>query len=320
MRLTVLDGYTLNPGDNPWTELERLGELVVFDRTPPELVAERARGSEIVLVNKVVVDRTTLSALEGLKAVCVLATGYNVVDVVAARERGVVVCNVPDYATDSVAEHTFALLFEVLRHTGDHAHAVASGEWTRSPDFCFWKTPLVELAGKSFGIVGFGRIGRRVAAIADAFGMSVRATRPRRDPSMPALRDFAWSDLDSIFAECDVVSLSCPLTDETATLVNERRLARMKPTAVLINTARGPLVDEAALARALEAGKLRGAALDVVSAEPMRADNPLLAAQNAIVTPHVAWASLEARRRLMAATVDNVRAILAGTPIHVVSG
>lgn len=318
MRLSVLDGYTVNPGDNPWTELAALGELVVYERTPAELVVERARGSEIVLVNKVVLDRATLSALAGLRAVCVLATGFNVVDVVAARERGVVVCNVPDYATDSVAEHIFALLLELTRRTGDHSHAVASGEWTRSPDFCFWNTPLVELAGKSFGIVGFGRIGRRVARIADAFGMSVRATRPRRDPSPPALRDFAWSDVDSIFAECDVVSLSCPLTDETLGLVNERRLARMKPTAVLINTARGPLVDEPALARALEAGTLRGVGLDVVSAEPMRADNPLLGARNAIVTPHVAWASLEARRRLMATTVSNVRAILAGKPIHVV--
>ena len=307
MRIVVLDGHTLNPGDNPWDPIARFGELTVFDRTPSSLVVERARDAEIVLTNKTPLDAQAIGALPRLRFIAVLATGYDVVDVAAARARGVPVSNVPEYGTESVAQHTFALLLELCNRTATHAAAVASSEWSRSPDFSFWKAPLVELSGLTLGIVGSGRIGRRVAEIARAFGMRVATASSRRADRTGLIR---------LFAEADVVSLHCPLTTENARFVNRDLLRRMKPTAFLLNTARGGLIDEAALRAALEAGELAGAGLDVVSQEPIDAANPLLGAPNLVLTPHIAWASLAARRRLMETTARNVEAFLAGAPIN----
>ena len=308
MNIVVLDGHTLNPGDLSWDALRTLGECTVHDRTPRDQVVARAREAEIALTNKVVFDRAVLAQLPRLRYIGVLATGYNVVDVAAAAAQGIVVTNVPAYSTRSVAQLTFALLLELTQRVGDHARAVREGRWTRSPDFCFWDHPLVELDGLTMGIVGFGHIGRSVAALAQAFGMRVLAhsRTPRAAPGV------AWVDLDALFERSDVVSLHCPLTPETRDLVNAERLARMKPTAFLINTGRGPLVNERDLAEALDAGRLAGAGLDVLSAEPPPADHPLLAARNCLITPHIAWATRAARERLMRTVVENVRAFLAG--------
>lgn len=314
----VLDGHTLNPGDNPWDEVASLGELVVHDRTPAELVLERARGAEILLTNKTPLTRATMAGMDSLGFVGVLATGYNVVDTVAARKMGIPVSNVPEYGTRSVAQYVFALLLELCHRVGLHGEAVKAGEWSRSPDFCFWKTPQVELDGKTMGIVGYGRIGRAVGEIAHALGMRVLAADTvRHDP--PAWQPFAWATVEELFASADVVSLNCALTQENEGMVNARLLATMKRTAMLVNAARGPLVKESDLAEALAAGTLAGAAVDVVSSEPVRPDNPLLASPRCIVTPHMAWASREARARLMHTTAENVRAYLAGSPINVVN-
>lgn len=318
MKVVVLDGYTVNPGDNPWDELAQLGELTLYDRTPAEHLLLRACDADVLLVNKVPLTAQTLANLPALRFISVLATGYNVVDVAAARRRGVPVSNVPEYGTDSVAQHVFALLLELCHQAGAHHAAVMAGEWVRAPDFCFWKTPPIELAGLTMGIIGFGRIGRRVGAIAQAFGMSVIAAGGS-SAAPPGYQPFAWKDLQAVFSAADVVSLHCPLTDSTARFVNRQLLSRMKPSAFFINTARGQLVDEQALADALNSNQLAGAGLDVVSAEPMRPDNPLLHARNCVITPHMAWASLAARRRLMAVTVANVNAFLAGKPINVVN-
>jgi glycerate dehydrogenase len=317
MKIVVLDGYTLNPGDNPWKALAELGELTVYDRTPAELILPRASDADVVLVNKVPLTAETLARLPRLRFVSVLATGYNMIDVAAARQRGVVVSNVPEYGTDSVAQHVFALLLDLCHHVGAHHCAVIGGEWVAAQDFCFWKTPPIELAGLAMGIIGFGRIGRRVGEIAHAFGMTVIAA----DPSArcePEYQPFTQADIPAVFATADVVSLHCPLTGTNARFVDRQLLGRMKPSAFFINTARGQLVDEQALADALDGGQLAGAGLDVVAVEPMRADNPLLHAHNCVITPHMAWASLAARRRLMAATVSNVKAFLSGHAINVV--
>jgi glycerate dehydrogenase len=318
MRMVVLDGYTLNPGDNPWDALARLGKLTVYDRTPAEHIVPRAQSAAIVLTNKTPLSAATLAQLPALRFIAVLATGYNVVDVAAARARGIPVSNVPEYGTDSVAQHVFALVLELCQRVGDHNAAVHAGEWSTTPDFCFWKASPIELAGLTMGIVGFGRIGRRVGELAHAFGMRVLAAGgSRREP--PAYQPFAWCTIPELFSEADVVSLHCPLTADNAAFVNRALLARMKSTAFLINTARGGLVDETALAHALESGVLAGAAVDVVSQESIRPGNPLLAARNCLITPHMAWGSLAARRRLMAAAVQNVEAFLAGQPINVVN-
>jgi glycerate dehydrogenase len=318
LRIVVLDGYTLNPGDNPWDSLARLGTLTVHDRTSAELIVERSRGAAIVLTNKVPLTAATLAQLPDLRFISVLATGYNVVDVESARERGVVVSNVPEYGTDSVAQHVFALLLELCHRVSLHAAAVAAGDWVRSPDFCFWRQPPIELAGQTMGIVGLGRIGRRVGELAHAFGMKIIAAggETRTDPGY---RPFAWRPVEDLFAEANVISLHCPLTSDNAAFVNLALLRRTKPGAFFINTARGGLVDEAALAEALRTGQLGAAAVDVISEEPMRPNNPLLKAPNCIVTPHMAWASLTARRRLLATTVQNVEAFRAGRPINVVN-
>ena len=318
MRMVVLDGYTLNPGDNPWEAVAALGELTVHDRTAPGQVVLRSAGAGILFTNKTPISAETLSALPELKFISILATGYNIVDVAAAADRGVVVSNVPVYATDAVAQFTFALLLEFCHRAGDHASAVAGGRWAACEDFCFWLAQQVELAGKKMGIVGFGRIGRRVGQLAHAFGMEVLAADvSRAEP--PPYGPFAWADVPELFAAADVVSLHCPQTPQTAGMANAELLARMKPSAFLINTSRGGLVVEADLAEALNAGRIAAAAVDVVSTEPIAPDNPLLTAKNCIVTPHIAWASLEARRRMMAVTAENVAAFLAGRPINVVS-
>lgn len=317
MKIVVLDGHTLNPGDLSWDELRALGECEIHPRTPPELVAARAAGAEVVLTNKVALDAATLAALPELRYIGVLATGYNVVDAAAARARGVTVTNVPGYSTKSVAQLTFALLLELTHHAGHHAATVRAGRWAASADFCYWDFPLRELDGLTFGVVGFGAIGREVAGIAAAFGMRVLAHSRRRPEPLPPGVEFVA--LDDLFARADVVSLHCPLTPETRHLVNAERLARMKPGAFLLNTGRGPLVDEAALAAALNGGRLAGAGLDVLSAEPPPADHPLLTARNCLITPHLAWASGAARRRLLREVAANLRAFLSGSPRNVVN-
>jgi len=316
MRIVVLDGYTLNPGDLSWEGLRALGECVIHDRTAPEQVLARAAGAEILLTNKVVLDRERIARLPTLRYIGVLATGTNVVDLAAARARGIPVTNVPDYGTPAVAQMTFALLLELTHHVGHHAAAVRAGRWTASPDFCWWDFPLVELAGRTMGIVGFGRIGRAVGEIARAFGMNLLAHDPAAGPAPAGVR---FVDLETLLRQSDVVSLHCPLTPATEHLVNARRLAMMKPTAFLLNTGRGPLVDEAALSEALNAGRLAGAGLDVLAVEPPPADNPLLQARNCLITPHIAWATGAARARLMQTAVDNVRGFLAGEPQNVVN-
>ncbi len=318
MRIVVLDGHTLNPGDNPWHPIERLGELTAYDRTPPAEIVDRARDAEILLTNKTPLSAETLEALPRLRFVSVLATGYDVVDVAAARQRGVVVSNVPEYATDFVAQHVFALLLELCHHAAHHNAEVKAGKWSQCEDFSYWDWPLIELAGLRMGIVGFGRIGRRVGEISHALGMEVQAfDTVRTNP--PDYDPFAWAGLEELFSSADVVSLHCPLTERTAGMVNRDLLAQMKPEAFLINTARGGLVAEADLGEALNAGRIAGAAVDVVSREPIALDNPLLSAKNCLITPHIAWAGLAARRRLMATTAENVAAFLAGKPINVVS-
>jgi glycerate dehydrogenase len=307
-RIVVLDGYTLNPGDLDWTPLSELGPLEVHEWTAPADVAARIAGADVVFTNKTPLTAETLSAARGLRFVGVLATGYNIVDVKAAETSGVRVANVPGYGTAAVAQHVFALLLDLTNHAALEGAAVAAGEWTRSRDFCFLRRPIADLEGRTLGVVGWGEIGRAVGRIGAAFGMKViaAARTPKSDPTAE------FVGVEELFARADVISLHCPLTDATRGLVSAAMLRRMKPTAHLINTARGPLVDEAALAAALRDGRIAGAGLDVVCVEPMRADCPLLGAPRCVITPHVAWASPDARRRLMDETVANLRAFLAG--------
>ncbi|MCW5551207.1 MAG: D-2-hydroxyacid dehydrogenase [Verrucomicrobiae bacterium] len=316
MNIVVLDGFTLNPGDLSWDELKQLGTCAIYDRTPPSQVNPRASGADIVLTNKTIINRETLQALSELKYIGVLATGTNVVDLSAARERGIPVTNVPAYSTASVAQATFALLLELTHHPGHHAQAVRDGKWTACSDFCFWDFPLIELAGLTMGIVGFGQIGQAVAQIAHAFGMNVLVHTRSVKPALPFVE---FATVERLFRQSDVVSLHCPLTPQTKHFVNAERLAWMKPTAFLLNTSRGPLVDEAALAGALNRSQIAGAAMDVLSVEPPPRDNPLLQAKDCLITPHHAWASLAARVRLMRIAVDNIRAFLAGQPQNVVN-
>jgi glycerate dehydrogenase len=307
MKIVVLDGYALNPGDLCWEPLRSLGDLEVFDRTPPELTLERASGAAVVLTNKTALGATVLDQLPNLRYIGVLATGYNVIDIDAARRRGILVSNVPTYGTSSVAQFVFALLLELCHRAAQHSGDVRNGAWTRNPDWSFSYPPQIELAGKTMGIVGYGRIGRQTAQIAEAFGMGVVAF------------DIDRGNLENLLRESDVVSLHVPLFPETREMINARTLALMKSTAFLINTSRGPLINEADLAAALNSGRIAGAALDVLSIEPPPPDHPLLSARNCIVTPHMAWSTTEARRRLMAAVIENVRAFCAGTPKNVVT-
>ena len=316
MRIAILDGYTLNPGDLSWDDLRPLGDCAVYDRTAPEQVVERSAGAAVVLTNKVPLDRPAIEAVSDLQLIAVTATGYNMVDTDAARGRGVSVCNVPEYGTPNVAQAAFALLLELTNHTGHHASTVREGRWSASPDWCYWDYPLVELSGLTMGIVGYGRIGRAVGRIARAFGMHVLAHRRKPVPQ----EGVSFVDLDTLFGRSDVVSLHCPLTAENRHLVNAARLTQMKPTAYLINTARGGLVNEPDLAAALNEGRIAGAGLDVLTVEPPPADNPLLAAKNCVITPHIAWASRTARQRLLTETAENIRSFLAGRPRNVVNG
>ena len=316
-RIVVLDGHTLNPGDLSWDALRELGDCEIHDRTPPELVTERAAGKDIILTNKSLLPREAIEALPAMKYIGVLATGYNVVDVRAARERDIPVTNAAGYSTASVAQMTMALLLELTQNVGLHSAAARSGTWSDCPDFCFWEKPMFELEGKTFGAIGYGQIGRAALQLAQAFGMRIMVhTRTVPDNARENIR---FAPLEELLRESDVVSLHCPLTDQNLRFINAPRLALMKPSAFLINTSRGPLIDEQALANALNDGTIAGAAVDVLSVEPPAADNPLLSARNCIVTPHVAWATRASRSRLMDIAVDNVRAFLNGSPTNVVN-
>jgi glycerate dehydrogenase len=318
MKITVLDGYALNPGDLSWDSLATLGDLQIFDRTPAAEVAARASGAAVVLTNKTPLRAETLQQLPDLKYIGVLATGYDVVDIEAAKARGIVVANIPIYGTASVAQFVFALLLELCHNVGLHADAVRAGEWTRNPDWTFWKSPLVELAGKTMGIVGFGRIGRATGKIADALGMRVLANDTYHGDA-PSWAGFRWAEVEQVLRESDVVSLHSPLFPETRGMIHARSLEWMKPTAFLINTSRGGLVVDRDLADALNAGRLAGAGLDVLSVEPPAESNPLLTARNCLVTPHIAWATREARSRLMDLAVENITAWVAGRPQNVIA-
>ena len=319
MKIVVLDGYTLNPGDNPWDAVGRLGELEVYDRTAPHQVLGRTREAEIILTNKAPVSAETLKQLPKLGFISVMATGYNIVDIVAAGERDIPVSNVPEYGTDSVAQFAFALLLELCHHVGTHDIAVKAGDWAACRDWSFWKTPQILLTGRIMGIAGFGRIGRRVGELAHAFGMEVLAFDPQQGEA-PAYSPFHWKSQEDLFAEADVVSLHCPQTPHNTGFVDRDLISLMKKGSFFINAARGGLVNEDDLAEALNVERIAGAAIDVVSIEPILPDNPLLTARNCLITPHVAWATLSARQRLMEATVENISAFLSGCPINVVNG
>jgi len=318
VKIVILDGRTLDPGREAWAGLDRFGEVELYDFSAADEIAARASGATVLITNKAPVSAALIERSPGLRFVTVTATGFDCVDLEAARRRDIPVSNVPEYGTVSVAQYVFALLLELCHHVALHAEAVRAGDWTNQPDFSLRKTPLIELAGKTMGIVGCGRIGRRVGELARAFGMSTLAY-DAFPPKSPGDGLLTWCTLDELFARSDVISLHCPLTDQTAGLVNRGRLRLVKPTAFLINTARGSLVVEADLAEALNAGRLAGAGLDVVSLEPIRRDNPLFSARNCLVTPHIAWATDQARRRLMEATAANVEAFLSGRPINVVN-
>ena len=317
MKIVILDGYALNPGDLSWECLNRFGDVTVYDRTPAELIIPRIGEAEIILLNKTPVTEETLAACPSVKLICVLATGYNVVDCDAARKRGIPVCNVPAYGTAAVAQFTFSLLLELCNAVGHHSDSVHKGDWCRSIDFCYWQTPQMELAGKTMGIIGFGRIGRAVGTIAKAFGMRVIAYNRSRCAEGEAIGEYV--DLDTLFRQSDIISLHCPMTPQTEGIINASSIAKMKDSAILLNTARGQLVIEEDLAAALAAGKLRGAAVDVVTNEPMDATNPLLNAPNCIITPHMAWSPVESRQRIMDCTVHSIQAYLDGNPVNTVN-
>lgn len=318
MKIVVLDGFTLNPGDLSWDELKTLGDVKIYDRTPFELILKRIGESDAIFTNKTPLIRDILERSKNIKFIGVLATGYNVVDIEAARAKGITVCNVPAYSTNSVAQFTFALLLELCHHVGEHDAEVKKGTWSESQDFCFWKYPLIELAGKTLGIIGFGQIGQAVARIALSFGMKVLAYSRNPDKSLEN-ENLKCVSLENVFADSDVVSLHCPLTESTKGLINEKNISKMKDGVFIINTSRGPVVVEEDLAHALKNGKVAGAALDVMSVEPVKIENILLKTKNCIITPHIAWAPKEARKRLMSISVDNLRRFIAGTPINVVS-
>ena len=316
MKIVILDGFTANPGDLSWKGLEELGMLTVYDRTRPEETVARAAEADIVLTNKVIINREMMAQLPQLKYIGVLATGYNVVDIEAAHERGIIVTNVPAYSTESVAQMVFAHLLTVTNRTEHYAIQNRQGRWSKNPDFCYWDFPHLELAGKTFGIVGLGNIGRRVAEIALAFGMQVKALTSKSADTLPA--GIEKADLEVLLATSDVISLHCPLTDTTRHLINRDTLSKMRPSAILINTGRGPLVDDQAVASALAKGQLAAFCADVLTEEPPKANNPLLSQPNAFITPHIAWATEEARSRLLQVAISNVEAFLNAKPQNVV--
>ena len=320
MKIVVLDGYTENPGDLSWRQLEELGEVTVYDRTSYEespLIAQRIGDAEIVVMNKTPISRQTLEQCPNVKLIAVLATGYNVVDCACARERGIPVVNVPTYGTASVSQFSIALLLEICHHIGHHSQSVHEGKWANNADWCYWDYPLIELEGKTMGIIGFGRIGQAEGRVAKALGMRVLAYDSYPNDKGRAVGEYV--ELDELYAQADVITLHCNLTPENTGMINKESIAKMKDGAILINNARGQLIDEQDVADALNSGKLAAAGLDVVYTEPIRADNPLLKAKNCIITPHISWAPKESRQRIMDATAENIKAFLAGAPVNVVN-
>ena len=318
MKIVILDGYTENPGDLSWDGIAAFGELTVYERTKASEVAVRISDAELVFTNKTPVSRETIALCENIRFIGVLATGYNIVDVVAAKERGIPVCNIPTYGTNAVGQFAIALLLEICHHIGHHSGAVANGRWASNPDWCFWDYPLIELADKTMGIIGFGRIGQTTGRIAQAMGMRVLAYDAYQNPALVS-DTCQYTDLDTLLASADVISLHCPLFPETEGIINKESIARMKDGVIILNNSRGPLIVEQDLADALNRGKVYAAGLDVASAEPIQADNPLLSAKNCIITPHISWAPKESRLRLMEVAVANLRAFVAGTPQNVVN-
>ncbi|MFZ1523526.1 MAG: D-2-hydroxyacid dehydrogenase [Saprospiraceae bacterium] len=320
MKIVVLDGYTLNPGDLNWDGFQQFGDVAVHDRTDftPDSVIAAIGDADVIFTNKTPLTKVVLEKVPSVKYIGVLATGYNVVDTAAAKELGIKVTNIPTYGTAAVAQYTFALLLELCHHVGAHADAVKNGEWTKCPDFCFWNYPLVELAGKNMGIIGFGRIGQATAKIAQAFGLNILAVANHQNPALES-DTCKYVTLDELLAQSDIISLHCPLLESTQSIINKNNIAKMKDGVLIVNTSRGPLVVEQDLCDALNSGKVGGAALDVVSSEPISATNPLLQAKNCIITPHIAWAPIDSRSRLMNIAVDNLAAFVNGSPVNVVN-
>lgn len=318
MKIVNLDGYTTNPGDLNWEQFKKYGDLTVYDRTPPELVIERAQNAEILIVNKTPIDAELLKQLPKLKYIGLQSTGYNIVDCKTARELGVTVCNIPAYSTSAVAQLVFAFILQITNQVTLHSDAVHNGEWCACLDFCFWKAPLAELDGKTIGIIGFGSIGQRVAKIAEAFGMNVLIFTPNKKPT-DDLKTAEFVDFDTLLTSSDIITCHCPLTDKTEKLINKSALSKMKKSAILINTSRGPVIDDEALAQALNNGDIAAAGLDVLKVEPPRDDNPLLTAKNCYITPHIAWAAYETRARLITILEENLKAYLDGRPQNVVN-
>ncbi len=317
MKIVVLDGYTENPGDLSWEKLGKLGELTVYDRTDPKDTISRINDAQIVITNKTAVTREILDACANVQCICVLATGYNVIDLAAAREKGIPVCNVPAYGTAAVGQFAIGMLLEICHHIADHDRSVHAGKWSACRDFCYWEYPLIELDKKTMGIIGFGRIGQTTGKIAKAMGMKILAFDTNHTPQGEVIGEYV--DLDTLLHESDVIALHCPLFENTRGIINKKTIAKMKDSVIILNNARGPLIVEEDLAEALNSGKVYAAGLDVVSSEPIQKDNPLLSARNCLITPHISWASRESRQRIMDMTVENVKDFLAGDPINVVN-
>ncbi len=317
MKIVVLDGYTENPGDLSWSGFESLGEVTVYDRTPADKIVERIGDAEIVIMNKTPISRATMDACPNIKYIGVLATGYNVVDVAAAKEKGIPVCNIPTYGTASVGQFAIGLLLAICHHIGAHNESVHKGDWEHNIDWCYWNYPLIELADKTLGIIGFGRIGQTTGKIAKAMGMKVLAYDSYPNEAGKAVAEYV--DLDTLLANSDVIALHCPLFPETEGIINKDTIAKMKDGVIILNNSRGPLIVEQDLADALNSGKVYAAGVDVVSTEPIKGDNPLLTAKNCIITPHISWAAKEPRQRIMDMSVDNLKAFLAGAPVNVVN-
>lgn len=318
MKIVVLDGYTENPGDLSWDELRKLGDLTVYDRTADGDIVSRIGDAELVITNKTPISRDTLERCPSVRYIGVLATGYNVVDTGAAKEKGIPVTNIPAYGTETVAQYAISLLLEICGHVGHHSEAVHGGRWESCEDFCFWDFPMIELCGKTMGIIGYGKIGQAVGRIAQAFGMKVLAFANHRRPELES-ETCRYTDLEELLEKSDVISLHCPLFPDTEGIINRETIAKMKDGVIIINNSRGQLIVEQDLADALESGKVLAAGVDVVSTEPIKGENPLLKAPNCIITPHISWAAKEARERLMNIAVDNVKQYLAGTPVNVVN-
>lgn len=318
MKIVILDAYTTNPGDLSWEKFSEFGELTVYDYTPEDLIIERCKDAEIIIDNKVVLTKEILDKLPKLKYIGMLSTGFNVIDISAAKSNDITVCNVPTYSTAAVAQLTFALILEIYNQVGLHSEAVHNGEWTSCRDFCFQKTPLIELNNKTIGLIGYGKIGTEVAKIADAFSMNILCYVPSKKPQ-PNFKSFRFVTLDELAAQSDIVSLHCPLTPETTGIINKNFISKMKKNAIVINTSRGPAIDEQALADALNNGIIAGAGVDVLSTEPPKENNPLLSCSKCFITPHIAWAGYETRNRLVGVVYDNLKAFLSGEPINVVN-